>query len=112
MDDTAAMEWMLDKLKDYKTNAEFFESMKRKQSYQSFCFSFLLEKNNLSITPIKKTPDNVPRTIKEIISSVFKVIFLSKTRTSFAGMRSYDPLVNKTIKRVEKIRIKNNLAFI
>ena len=30
MDDTAAMEWMLDKLKDYKTNAEFFESMKRK----------------------------------------------------------------------------------
>jgi len=24
------MEWMLDKLKDYKTNAEFFESMKRK----------------------------------------------------------------------------------
>ena len=28
MDDTAAMEWMLDKLKDYKTNAEFFESMK------------------------------------------------------------------------------------
>ena len=30
MDDTAAMEWMLDKLKDYKTTAEFFESMKRK----------------------------------------------------------------------------------
>ena len=30
MDDTAAMEWMLDKLKAYKTNAEFFESMKRK----------------------------------------------------------------------------------
>ena len=30
MDDTAAMEWMFDKLKDYKTNAEFFESMKRK----------------------------------------------------------------------------------
>ena len=30
MDDTAAMEWMLDKLEDYKTNAEFFESMKRK----------------------------------------------------------------------------------
>ena len=30
MDDTAAMEWILDKLKDYKTNAEFFESMKRK----------------------------------------------------------------------------------
>ena len=30
MDDTAAIEWMLDKLKDYKTNAEFFESMKRK----------------------------------------------------------------------------------
>ena len=30
MDDTAAMEWMLDKLKDYITNAEFFESMKRK----------------------------------------------------------------------------------
>ena len=30
MDDTAAMEWMLDKLKDYQTNAEFFESMKRK----------------------------------------------------------------------------------
>ena len=30
MDDTAAMGWMLDKLKDYKTNAEFFESMKRK----------------------------------------------------------------------------------
>ena len=30
MDDTAAMEWMLDKLKDYKTNSEFFESMKRK----------------------------------------------------------------------------------
>ena len=28
MDDTAAMEWVLDKLKDYKTNAEFFESMK------------------------------------------------------------------------------------
>ena len=27
MDDTAAMEWVLDKLKDYKTNAEFFESM-------------------------------------------------------------------------------------
>jgi transcription termination factor Rho len=30
MDDTAAMEWILDKLKDYKTNAEFFDSMKRK----------------------------------------------------------------------------------
>ena len=30
MDDTAAMEWVLDKIKDYKTNAEFFESMKRK----------------------------------------------------------------------------------
>ena len=30
MDDTAAMEWIMDKLKDYKTNAEFFESMKRK----------------------------------------------------------------------------------
>jgi transcription termination factor Rho len=30
IDDTAAMEWVLDKLKDYKTNAEFFESMKRK----------------------------------------------------------------------------------
>jgi len=30
MDDTAALEWVLDKLKDYKTNAEFFESMKRK----------------------------------------------------------------------------------
>ena len=30
MDDIAAMEWVLDKLKDYKTNAEFFESMKRK----------------------------------------------------------------------------------
>ena len=30
MDDTAAMEWGFDKLKDYKTNAEFFESMKRK----------------------------------------------------------------------------------
>ena len=30
MDDTAAMEWVLDKLKDYKTNAEFFASMKRK----------------------------------------------------------------------------------
>ena len=30
MDDTAAMEWVLDKLKDYKTNAEFFESMQRK----------------------------------------------------------------------------------
>ena len=30
MDDTAAMEWVLDKLKDYKTNSEFFESMKRK----------------------------------------------------------------------------------
>ena len=30
MDDTAAMEWVLDKLKDYKTNDEFFESMKRK----------------------------------------------------------------------------------
>ena len=30
MDDTAAMEWVLYKLKDYKTNAEFFESMKRK----------------------------------------------------------------------------------
>ena len=29
MDDTAAMEWVLDKLKDYKTNAEFFESMKK-----------------------------------------------------------------------------------
>ena len=27
---TRAMEWVLDKLKDYKTNAEFFESMKRK----------------------------------------------------------------------------------
>ena len=35
MDDTAAMEWMLDKLKDYKTNAEFFESMKRKYSFNS-----------------------------------------------------------------------------
>ena len=30
MDDTAAMEWILDKLKDFKTNSEFFESMKRK----------------------------------------------------------------------------------
>ena len=30
VDDTAAMEWVLVKLKDYKTNAEFFESMKRK----------------------------------------------------------------------------------
>ena len=30
MEDTAAMEWVLDKLKDFKTNAEFFESMKRK----------------------------------------------------------------------------------
>tara|TARA_Y100001970_G_scaffold102940_1_gene129222 strand:+ start:28941 stop:30200 length:1260 start_codon:yes stop_codon:yes gene_type:complete len=30
MDDTQAMEWMLDKLKDFKTNNEFFESMKRK----------------------------------------------------------------------------------
>ena len=30
MEDTAAMEWILDKLKDFKTNAEFFESMKRK----------------------------------------------------------------------------------
>ena len=30
MEDTAAMEWVLDKLKDYKTNDEFFESMKRK----------------------------------------------------------------------------------
>jgi transcription termination factor Rho len=30
MDDTAAMEWVLDKLKDYKTNAEIFDSMKRK----------------------------------------------------------------------------------
>ena len=30
MEDTAAVEWVLDKLKDYKTNAEFFESMKRK----------------------------------------------------------------------------------
>ena len=30
MEDTAAMEWVLDKLKDYKTNHEFFESMKRK----------------------------------------------------------------------------------
>ena len=26
MDDTAAMEWVLDKPKDYKTNAEFFLS--------------------------------------------------------------------------------------
>ena len=30
MEDTAAMEWVLDKLKDFKTNAEFFASMKRK----------------------------------------------------------------------------------
>jgi|TARA_B110000438_G_scaffold302993_1_gene362620 transcription termination factor Rho len=30
MDDTTAMEWIMDKLKDYKTNSEFFESMKRK----------------------------------------------------------------------------------
>ena len=30
MEDTAAIEWVLDKLKDYKTNDEFFESMKRK----------------------------------------------------------------------------------
>ena len=30
MEDTAAMEWVLDKLKGFKTNAEFFESMKRK----------------------------------------------------------------------------------
>ena len=30
MEDTAAMEWVLDKLKHYKTNDEFFESMKRK----------------------------------------------------------------------------------
>ena len=30
MEDTAAMEWLLDKLKDFKKNAEFFESMKRK----------------------------------------------------------------------------------
>ena len=30
MEDTAAMEWVLDKLKDFKTNSEFFESMKRK----------------------------------------------------------------------------------
>ena len=30
MEDTQALEWVLDKLKDYKTNAEFFESMKRK----------------------------------------------------------------------------------
>ncbi len=30
MEDTQAIEWVLDKLKDYKTNAEFFESMKRK----------------------------------------------------------------------------------
>ena len=30
MEDTVAMEWILDKLKDFKTNAEFFESMKRK----------------------------------------------------------------------------------
>jgi len=30
MDDTAAMEWVIDKLKDFKTNDEFFESMKRK----------------------------------------------------------------------------------
>ena len=64
------------------------------------------------MTPIKKTPSNEPRTIKDIISSVFKVIFLSKTKTSFGGMRSDNPLVNKTTKRVEKIRIKNNLAFI
>jgi len=30
MEDAQAIEWVLDKLKDYKTNAEFFESMKRK----------------------------------------------------------------------------------
>ena len=42
----------------------------------------------------------------------FKVIFLSKTKISFAGMRSDVPFVNKTTKRVVKIRIKNNLAFI
>ena len=30
LEDTAALEWVLDKLKDYNTNAEFFESMKRK----------------------------------------------------------------------------------
>ena len=29
MEDTQALEWVLDKLKDYKTNAEFFESMNR-----------------------------------------------------------------------------------
>tara|TARA_B110000014_G_scaffold217075_1_gene171495 strand:+ start:3302 stop:4561 length:1260 start_codon:yes stop_codon:yes gene_type:complete len=30
MEDTSAMEWVIDKLKDFKTNNEFFESMKRK----------------------------------------------------------------------------------
>ena len=30
MEDVSAMEWVLDKLKDFKTNTEFFESMKRK----------------------------------------------------------------------------------
>jgi len=30
MEDVAAMEWVIDKLKDFKTNDEFFESMKRK----------------------------------------------------------------------------------
>ena len=40
MDDTAAMEWVLDKLKDYKTNAEFFESMKRKYPLRFFRLSF------------------------------------------------------------------------
>ena len=30
MEDVAAMEWVINKLQDYKTNDEFFESMKRK----------------------------------------------------------------------------------
>jgi transcription termination factor Rho len=30
MEDTAAIEFLIDKLKDTKTNADFFDSMKRK----------------------------------------------------------------------------------
>ena len=30
MEDVTAMEWVISKLKDFKTNDEFFESMKRK----------------------------------------------------------------------------------
>ena len=37
---------------------------------------------------------------------------LSKTKISFAGMRSDDPFVNKTTKRVVKIRIKNKMKQI